>query len=161
MKTSWFQKGFVILAILFALGGCASAPGQFNGLGNDVMTKMFVVRTDDEPITRLQYDAVVNLAKKMGERIGVQISSPFEAGVASGVAQAIAGRFDSSGLAYGIVGIIGGVATYSYAMIIAVAEATELAIRDEVDDGGQKYLKRIHVIPAFVRSKNTEQVLAR
>ncbi len=143
--------------VLLALGACASVPGQFNGLGSDMMTMMFVYRTDDEALTLSQYETIVARAKKMGEKIGLQISSPFEASIAGGGVSALAGSFDAVGLSYGAVGIVGALSTYSFAKAYAVAEGTEYWLRD---DGDPAY-KRIHVSPAFVRSGNTESTPAR
>jgi hypothetical protein len=159
MKRNILKFGLAVVAILM-LGACATAPGQFNGLAKDVMTMMVVYRTDNLAMTKVQYDAVVGVAKKMGEKVGLQLSSPFEASVASGVTGAVAGHFDSAGLAYGMVGIIGGLSTYSYAKVYAASEATEQALRDE-ENAGQKIFHRIHVTPAFVRSGNSEKFPAK
>lgn len=148
------KKVLHCIAILAMLGlsACASVPGQFNGLGSDMMTMMVVYRTDDEPLTKSQYDAVVKIAKKMGARVGLQLSSAFEAGVAGGALSALAGSFDSAGASYGGLGIVGSLSTYSFAKAYVVTEATEYALRDEENAA----LKKIHVSPAFVRSNNNE-----
>lgn len=142
----------VALVATLVLGACASVPGQFNGLGSDVMTMMVVYRTDDQPLTRGQYETVVAVAKKMGARVGLQLSSSFEAGATGGALGALGGSFDSSGASYGFVGIVGALATYSFAKAFVVAEATEYALRDDENPE----FKKIHVSPAFVRSGNTE-----
>lgn len=150
--------GLAALAMLVILGGCAT--GQLNGLSGDVMEMMLVYSTGDQEPTKAQYDAVLKRAQKMGARVGLQLSSAFEAGLTAGTFGALSGSFDASGASYGSIGIFGGVATYSWAKVYAVAEATENALRDDERDGDD-LLKRIHVSPAFVRSLNTEKAPAK
>lgn len=146
--------GLFALAMLVILGGCAT--GQLNGTSNDMMRMLIVYRTDDQELTLAQYVAVVERAKKMGTRIGLQLSSVLEAGLTAGFYSALSGSFDASGNSYGGVGIFGGVATYSWAKVYAVAESTENALRDDERDG-MELVKRVHVTPAFVRSNNDER----
>ena len=157
MKKKWFD-GLAVMAMLAILSGCAT--GQLNGTSNDMMTMMVVYRTDDKLLTSEQYSAVVEVAKKMGARVGLQLSSAAEAGLTAGFYGALFGSFDASGNSYGGVGIFGGVATYSWAKVYAVSEATEQALRDEQADGKDVF-RRIHVSPSFVRSLNTEQAPAK
>ncbi len=158
MKKSILRHGLAVLAML-TIGACATTPGQFNGLGNDVMGMLVVYRTDDQPLAKAEYDAVVKVAKKMGARVGLQLSSPFEAAVTSGMAQAAAGALDTAAGAFGIVGVIEGLTAYSYAMVHVVGEATENALRDR-ENAGESIFHVIHVSSAFVRSRNNETVPA-
>ena len=162
-----------ILASITLLGACSTVPGPFNGLGNDEMSMLIIYRTDSRPLTKAEYDAVGVEAKKMGIRIGWQLSSAFEAGASSGGAYGVAGAAGGAtqghfyegamvgaaagytGAVYGLGGVVNGVMNASYANVYAVAQATETALRDEERDG-KKEFRRIHVVAAFVRSKNAE-----
>ncbi len=160
-----------ILASVAVLGGCASAPGPFVGLGNDVMSMLIIYRTDSQPLTKAQYDKVGVVAKRMGIQIGWQLSSPFEAAATSGGAYAAAGALGGAtqghfypgamvgaaagytAAVYGLGGVVNGLVTASYANVHAVALATEMALRDDERDGVNEF-RRIHVVGAFVRSRN-------
>ncbi|MDP2655275.1 MAG: hypothetical protein Q8P17_01805 [bacterium] len=162
-----------ILASIIVLGACGTVPGPFVGLGSDVMSMIIIYRTDDQPLTLPQYEATTKIAQKMGIRIGWQLSSAFESGVVTGAAYYGAGALGGAtqgffykgalvgaaagytGAVYGLGGVINGVMSASYANIHAVSQATELAIRDAEKYDGMNIFKRIHVVGAFIRSKNT------
>ena len=158
MKRIWYG---IALAILCGLGGCASAPGQYNGLGSDPMSMLVVYRVDDRPLTMEALKAVRGEAEKMMARIGIQLSSPLEAGLTDGVLDIVGSAADPGMTVkvlrpHGIVGFIGGLAMYSYAMVSAIADATRdrLEFLGETDDG----FKRLRVAAAFVRSDPTKGI---
>lgn len=177
------QRMLYSIAIVAMLGltACGTTngltpPGVFNGLGDDVMAKILIYRTDPKPFTQEQYNAIAAKAKKMGIVIDSQLSSAFEAGAASGGAYMGAGAAGGAtqglfypgalvgaavgytGAVYGFGGVISGIITASYAQVYAVAAATETALRDaERYDGKEgKIFHRIHVVAAFIRSRNNE-----
>ncbi len=84
------------------LSGCQTMPGQFNGLGTDYMSKIFLDREDGLPITMPQYMLAQREAGKCDERIDIQLSDPIE-GIATGT------------VAYGASGVVGGVGGYAAA----------------------------------------------
>lgn len=155
-------------------GGRVTAPGVFNGLGNDYMAMLVIYRTDDLPFTKAQYEAVNVVANKMGFRIVAQLSSPLEAGAASGTAMGLVGAagaatqnwyFPSAmvgpaiGYAAGVYalgGTVNGLISFSYAKVSAVATAIETALRDMERFDGKIEFNRIHVTAAYVRSRNNE-----
>lgn len=165
----------VLLVLISGLTACASMPGPFNGNGSDVMCMIIIYRTDHKPLTKEQYTAVTKIAKEMGVQINWQLTGPFEAAASSGGAYALAGLGGGasqgmfypgamtgaaagySAVTYGLGGVVNGLVTASYAKTYAVAQATEMAMRDaETDmDDGAKILHRVHVVGAFVRSRNT------
>lgn len=169
-----------MLAIVAMLGLTAcgamstTPPGVFNGLGDDAMAKIVIYRTDDKPFTRDQYNAIAAKAKKMGVVIDSQLSSAFESGAASGGAYGVAGAVGGAtqglfysgalvgaaagytGTVYGLGGVISGLVTASYAQVYAVAAATEMALRDAERYDGKKIFHRVHVVAAFIRSRNNE-----
>lgn len=164
------------LAAAFILSGCSTiqVPGAFNGLGNDVMSMMIIYRTDDQPLTREQYDTVSEIAQKMGVKIGWQLSSPVESALSQAVVYGAAGAAGGatqglfypapvmvgaaagySGSVYALAGAVNGLVTASYANVYAIAHSTEVALRDEERYSGRKDLRRIHVVGAFIRSRNS------
>lgn len=156
-RTLWYG---IAAAILFALGGCATAPGQFNGLGGDVMSYLVVYRTDDGVLTKNEYDAVVRVAKKMAKHVGAQLSSPLEAGVSAGIPSGLGGAFDGAGASSAVIGFLSGLSAYSFAAVSAIAEATENALRDREQAVGESVFHMVHVAAAFVRSNNTSEAAA-
>ncbi len=163
----------VILAVIASVG-CSTVGGPFNGLGGDEMTMLVIYRTDDKPLTKEQYDAVGIVAKKMGVQIGWQLSSSFESAAMSGLAYGAAGTIGGAtqglfydgvlvpaaagftGAVYGLGGAVNGLVTASYANVYAVAAATEVAMRDEerYSPRNAKNFERVHVVAAFIRSRN-------
>lgn len=164
-------RWIAILAML-TLGACATAPGPFNGLGSDEMSMLIIYRTDDQPLTKEQYDGVTRIAQKMGIRIGWQLSSAVESAATSFAAYGVGGYLGGStqshfyagalrsaaagytGVVYGLGGVINGMMNASYANIYAVSQTTEIALRDEERAGASEFF-RVHVVAAFIRSKNT------
>lgn len=153
---------FVAVAATAVLGACASAPGQFNGLADSAQGMIVVYRADDRELTLSAVNAVLREAERMMGRVGVQLSSPLEAGLTSGAADVIGTATDPEALVrigrpHGVVGFIGGLATYSFAMVTAVAYATENRLRflEERDDS----FKWLHVEPAYVRSDPTKAIV--
>lgn len=168
------KKILFLLAILASvvLSGCAVAPGIFNGLSDDGMAMLVIYRTDNKALSKEQYDKVVVVAKQMGITIGWQLSSAFEAGATGGAAFGAAGALGGStqsyfysgasagaaagytGVVYGLGGIVNGMVTASYANIHALEAAVEMALRDAEKYDGAKNFQRIHVVGAYVRSRN-------
>ncbi len=159
-----------ILAMLAA--GCTTAPGIFNGLADDRMTQLVIYRTDDTAPTKEQYVAIQKIAKKMGARIDGQLSSTAEAILSSAVPYAAAGAGGGAtqglyfpGLTvpgtvitatvYGLGGGVNGAVTASYANVYALGKAVEDTLRDEERDG-KKLFRRLHVVAAFIRSRNNQ-----
>ena len=165
-----------LAAMALLLSGCA---GIFNGLGSDEMAMLIVYRTDNQPLTRAQYDKVVIIARRMGIVLKWQLSSPFEAGMMSGLAYAAAGAGGGStqghyypgadsgaaagytGVVYGLGGVMNGLVTASYANIHAIEKMVEDAIQDGIRYDSQDDMKRVHVVGAYIRSKNTSSEPAR
>ena len=154
---------YVAVMATLVLGACASAPGQFNGVGTDPMSMVVVYRVDDHPLTKEALDAVRKEAERMMARIGIQLSSPLEAGFTSGALDIVGTWADPEaivkvGRPHGVVGFISGLAAYSYAMVSAIADATRdrLEYLGETDD----VFKRLRVAAAFVRSDPSKAVIA-
>lgn len=161
------RETYVLIAMFAAsvmFGGCQSVPGVFNGLGEDPMTMLLIYRTDGQPITQEQYDLVVAIAQRVSAQVGLQLSSPLEAAVSSGVPFGLAGTaagFIESGVTAGvagtgaaIAGVIGGLGTFSYANVWAIGDFTETTLRD-MEKTGDKRVDRLHVSSAFTRTGNT------
>ena len=155
---------FAIVASVAMLGGCSTMPGTFNGLGDDPMSMLIVYRTDKQPITREQYEAVVEIAKEASVKIGLQLSSSLEAAVSSGLpfgAAGAAGGIIEGGLTAGAAGtaallggVVSGLQNASYANVWGVADLVEITLRD-MEAAGDKKLHRLHVSAAFIRTGNT------
>ncbi len=159
---------------LFALAGCAGStpPGMFNGLGNDPMAMIAIYRTDGKAVTPEQYRAIQDIALGMNLVLEKQISSSAEAAAsgfgAYGAAGAAGGAMEPlfypgalggaaagyTGLVYGFGGLVNGLTTYSYSYVYDVAEMVETAMRDREKYDGATEFQRIHVVAAFVRSRN-------
>ena len=153
---------FVIMATV-VLGACASAPGQFNGVASSPQGMLVVYRVDDRELTEAALKAVLTEAERMMARVGVQLSSPLEAGFTSGALDIVGSAADPEVVVkllrpHGVVGFIGGLATYSFAMVTAVAYATERRLR-YLEEGNDAF-KRIHVEPAYVRSDPSKAIAA-
>ena len=153
---------FVIMATV-VLGACASAPGQFNGVASSPQGMLVVYRVDDRELTEAALKAVLTEAERMMARVGVQLSSPLEAGFTSGALDIVGSAADPEVVVkllrpHGVVGFIGGLAAYSYAMVSAVADATRdrLEFLGETDD----VFKRLRVAAAFVRSDPSRAIAA-
>lgn len=160
------KKNLVLIAILasFALGGCTTMPGVLNGLGSDPMSMLIVYRTDDQPITQEQYDAVVKVAQRVSIQVGLQLSSSLEAAASSGFPYGLAGAAGgaieggitagAAGTAAFLGGMISGLQTASYSNVWAVADMTEVTLRD-IETAGDATTHRLHVAAAFTRAGNT------
>lgn len=154
-----------ILAAAVALGGCMPGVGVFNGLGDDPMAMIKVVKSDfdprtgENPILYSQYLAVQDLAAALKIQIDWQTSSTAEAMVSEflpyGMAGAAGGAFTGllypfagaltgpaagvTGLVYGFGGAVNGAVTQSYNSVYATGDTLEKAMRDMERDR-KKYL---------------------
>lgn len=151
----------VAVAATLMLGACAGTmPGQFNGLGDDPLPMLIVYSTDGNgTLTEKQYADVVQVAKRMGGIIEMQFPSSLEAAASSGLAYGAAGI--SGGVSIlatisAVSGAVGGFSTASYAIVYAVSDATETAMRDAEKKGDTRYTD-LHVVASFVRSRNSEK----
>ena len=162
-----------------ALQGCAlGSKGIFPGLGDDYMAMLIIYRSDDLPFTYAQYKAVQTVAEQMNLILGWQLSSKWEAAASGGVAYRAAGAaggatqglFYTGALTgaaagytasvYGLGGVVNGLTTYSYGRVFDLAEMVERTIRDKEKYDRDARFARIHVVAAFVRSKNRVDVPA-
>lgn len=153
-------------AIVALLEGCASVPGNFNGLGKDPMGTLVVYRTDGKKITSEQYQAVVEVAQEMQTQLEPQLSPTFESASFSGLLYGIAGASGGiidGGITAGVTGtasllggVVNGLQNVSFAKVWIIAASTENAIRDK-EAAGEEIFRRIHVEAAFVRSKNSTE----
>ena len=160
------MKNLLLIAILatLTLGGCQTMPGVLNGIGEDPMSMLIVYRTDRQPITQGQYEAVVAIAQEASAQVGLQLSSPLEASLSSGLpygASGAAGGIIDGGISAGVAGTAGflggmvsGLQTASYANVWLVADLTEVTLRDTEAAGDERF-HRLHVSAAFTRTKNT------
>ncbi len=145
---------------------------MFNGLGGDGMTMLVFYRTDQQPITKAQYRAVVGIAKEMHFTLDYQLSSPYEAGASGFAAYGTAGYLGGltqshfypgaiahaaagwTGTVYGLGGLVNGLVTYSYSEVFDLGTMVETTMRDREKDG-EKIFHDLHVVAAFVRTRNT------
>lgn len=153
-----------VLLMAAALGGCMPGVGVFNGLGDDPMPMIKVVKSDwdprtgENPIAYSQYLAVQDLAAALKIQIDWQTSSTAEAMASEflpyGMAGAAGGAFTGllypyaaalagpaagvTGLVYGFGGAVNGAVTHSYSGVYAVGDMLEKAMRDYERDG-KKY----------------------
>jgi hypothetical protein len=138
--------------------------GVFNGLGDDPMAMIKVVKSDydprtgENPILYSQYLAVQDLAAALKIQIDWQTSSTAEAMVSEflpyGMAGAGGGAFTGllypgagmlagpaagvTGLVYGFGGAVNGAVTHSYNGVYATGDTLEKAMRD-LEREGKKY----------------------
>ena len=166
-----------LITLAISTTGCSTVLGPFNGLGSDEMSMLAITTYNGQAPTPEQYRAVAEVAKRQAQVIGWQLSSSGEsavvsalaggaAGAAGGATQGIIYTGASGGSAaaytaavYGLGYMINGLITASYANVFAVAQATELAIRDHerYDPAYKELFKGVHVVAAFIRSGNTHE----
>lgn len=170
MKRKSVLRYVALLAVVWFvpvvwLSGCMPGVGVFNGLGDDPMPMIKIVKSDwdprtgENPIAYSQYLAVQDLATAQKIQIDWQTSSTFEAGASEflpyGMAGAAGGAFTGllypfagaltgpaagvTGLVYGFGGFVNGAVTHSYSNVYAVGDTLEKAMRDHERDG-KKYL---------------------
>lgn len=154
---------FVAIAATVVIGACASGPGHLNGMASSPQGMIVVYRADDRDLTAEALKAVLKEAERMMARVGVQLSSSLEAGLTSGALDIVGVWVDPEAVVnplrpHGVVGFISGLATYSFAMVSAVAYATENRLRflEEKNDT----FKWLHVEPAYVRSDPSKAIAA-
>lgn len=147
--------------------------GMYAAMSDDQMNMLVFYRTDKQPITRAQYDAVVDVAKEMDIVLGWQISSPFEAGVSGFLAYGLAGAAGGAtqpnfyagaaggaatgytAAVYGFGGVVSGITTYSYARVYAIGSMVEITLRDR-EKAGEAAYRNLHVVGSFVRVRNSK-----
>ena len=158
-----FFLSIAILAILAS--GCSTMPGVFNGLGEDPMPMIKIVKSDfdprtgENPITAAQYAAVQDLAEALKMQIDWQTSTTAEAMISNGVPFGMAGAGGGAstgllypgaaalagpaagvtGLVYGFGGAVNGAITHSYSNVYAIGDMLEKAMRDWERKRGKKY----------------------
>ncbi|MHB8709938.1 MAG: hypothetical protein ACYC6X_00025 [Minisyncoccota bacterium] len=165
------RNGIAILAMVLGLGACA--PGIFNGLGKDGMSMLVFYRTDHKPLTEAQYRAVADIAKEMHITLDYQLSSPYEAGASGLGAYGAAGYLGGltqghfypgaiehaaagwTGTVYGLGGLVNGLVTYSYSEVFDLGQMVETTMRDREKYDNATVFNRVHVVAAFVRTRNT------
>lgn len=155
--------------------GCSTVLGPFNGLGSDEMSMLAITTYNGQAPTKEQYDAVAEIARQQARMIGWQLSSATESAVVSALAGGAAGAAGGStqgiiyagasagsaaaytAAVYGLGYLVNGLITASYANVYGVAQATELALRDNerLTPRYREVFKGVHVVAAFIRSKNT------
>ncbi|MHB8660597.1 MAG: hypothetical protein ACYC75_01475 [Minisyncoccota bacterium] len=165
------RGGIAILAILLGLVGC----GIFNGLGEDGMSMLVFYRTDRQPLTEAQYRAVADIAREMHITLDYQLSSPTEAAASGLVAYGAAGYLGGltqrhfypgaiehaaggwTGTVYGLGGLVNGLVTYSYSEVFDLGQMVERTMRDREKYDNATVFNRVHVVAAFVRTRNTSE----
>jgi hypothetical protein len=133
------------------------------------MAMLVIYRTDNKPLTKVQYYKVVVVAKQMGLTIGFQLSSAFEAGASSGVAYGVAGALGGAsqgqfyngvnsgaaagytGVVYGLGCVVNGMVTASYANIHALKRLSKWPCGWREVHGAKEF--EHHVVGAYIRQQ--------
>lgn len=170
----------LLMAVALPLGGCSAtkvaAPGPFVGLGGNPMAMLKIYSTDPSghPLTRDQYQKVVDGSKQCFEQLGWQRSTVVESMLASGLAYGAMGAAGGAtqgifyagadaGAAAGYIGIVqalagsvNGAQTASYDMVNGIAKCVDDTIRDSVLLLGERDMAFVHVVGSYVRSRNSD-----